>query len=170
MEEKRESSDSRANGHPFFEKATDRVEYVIGLMTDRVWNPDTSRSLQKALSEAWGVTQSTIRNYSAEASHSMLGTVRERRAELAKQAVETLLEVAKSEVQMPGDRAAKVSASKVLLEFAGVDRPDEDKVQKHIVAGMGEATPDKAREVVRALFGDIVPQSSPAELEDSGKR
>ena len=138
-------------------------------MAERVWNQDTSRQLQKELAAAWGIQTASVRSYSAEASRSLLDVVRERRAELAKKAVETLIEVADSDVTMPGDRAAKVSASKILLEFAGVDRPDEDKVQKHFVAGVGEATPEKARDVIRAMFGDVTPEEGAAELADAGK-
>lgn len=159
-----DESDSRASNHPFIEKAADRVEYITSLMAERVWTPDTSRKLQKELSDAWGVAMSTVRNYSAEASHGMLADVRERRAELAKKAIETLVEVADSKVEMPGDRSAKVAASKILLEFAGLDKPDEDKIQKHVIADIGEATPEKAREVMKGLFGDVTPDGSPADL------
>jgi hypothetical protein len=151
------------------EKVPERVEYITQLMADHVWCPDTSRALQKELSALWGVHTATIRSYSAEASRSLLDIVRERRAELAKKAVDTLIEVADGPCNLAGDRAAKVSASKILLEFAGVDRPDEDKVQKHIVAGVGEATPDKAREVMRGLFGDVTPEASPSDLDEPGK-
>ena len=154
--------------HPVLAKVPERVEYITQLMADRVWNPDTSRMLQKEFSELWGVHTATIRSYSAEASRALLDVVRERRAELAKKAVDTLIEVADSTCTLAGDRAAKVSASKILLEFAGVDRPDEDKVQKHVVASVGEATPDKAREVMRGLFGDVTPETSPDDLVEPG--
>jgi hypothetical protein len=155
--------------HPVLEKVPERVEYITQLMADRVWNPDTSRTLQKEFSELWGVHTATIRSYSAEASRSLLDVVRERRAELAKKAVDTLIEVAESDCHMAGDKAAKVSASKILLEFAGVDRPDEDKIQKHVVAGVSEATPEKAREVIRGLFGDVTPNASADDLADTGQ-
>jgi hypothetical protein len=155
--------------HPELAKVPDRVEYITQLMADQVWNPDTSRALQKELSALWGVHTATIRSYSAEASRSLLEVVRERRAELAKKAVDTLIEVADSSCTLAGDRAAKVSASKILLEFAGVDRPDEDKIQKHVVAGVGEATPEKAREVIRGLFGDVTPDGSSEDLADTGQ-
>lgn len=151
------------------EKVPERVEYITALMADRVWNPDTSRQFQKELGALWGVHMVTIRSYSAEASRSLLDVVRERRAELAKKAVDTLIEVADSSCVLAGDRAAKVSASKILLEFAGVDRPDEDKVQKHVIAGVGDATPDKAREVMKSLFGDVTPSESPSDLAEPGK-
>ena len=160
---------SRARVHPVLDKVADRIEYIAGLMAEHVWNRDSSRKLQKELGFEWGVLPHTIRNYSAEASRTLLEAVRERRAELATQAVETLLEVARSDNIAPGDKAAKVSASKVLLEFAGVDRPDEDKIQKHVVAGVGEATPDKAREVMKSLFGDVTPETSPSDLDEPGK-
>lgn len=166
------ASASRARAiHPVLEKVADRIEYIAGLMAERVWNPDTTRQLQRELAESWGVQPHTVRGYSAEASRSLLDAVRERRAELATQAVKTLLEVAKSDAEFAGDKAAKVSAGKVLLEFAGVDRPDEDKVQKHVVAGVGttDATPAKAREVIKSLFGDVTPHDSADELADSGR-
>lgn len=155
--------------HPELAKVPERVEYITQLMADRVWNPETSRSLQKELSALWGVHTATIRSYSAEASRALLDVVRERRAELAKKAVDTLIEVADSTCTLAGDRAAKVSASKILLEFAGVDRPDEDKVQKHVVAGVSEATPEKAREIMKGLFGDVTPETGSDDLADTSK-
>ncbi len=126
-------------------------------MADNVWNPDTTKRLQAALSGLWGVSKSTIRSYSAEAARTRLDAVKERRAEVARQAIDTLMEIAAAEVEMPGDRAAKVAASKTLLEFAGVDKPEEDKIQRHVVAGVSDATPERARELMRGLFGTVTP-------------
>ncbi len=61
----------------------------------------------------------------------------------------------------PGDRGAKGAHIKMGLEFAGLDKPDEDKIQRHIVAGIGDATPAKASEFMRGLFGNVTPDEAP---------
>jgi hypothetical protein len=154
--------------HPVLSTVNDRVEYISELMEQNVWNQDTTRRLQKELAAAWGVVPATIRSYSSEAARTRIEAVRERRGEIAKRAIQALLDVTDCEVAMPGDRAAKVTASKVLLEFAGVDRPEEDKVQRHVVASIDEATPEKAREVMRGLFGDVTPDADPDDLAERG--
>lgn len=156
------SWNSRARAHPVLAGVNDRVEYISMLMCENVWNPDTTRGLQRELADAWGVKPATIRSYSAEAARTRLEEVRERRAEVARTAVNALIEVARCDIVMPGDRAAKVAASKTLLEFAGIDRPDEDKIQRHVVAGVSEASPEKAREVMRGLFGAVTPDENAA--------
>jgi hypothetical protein len=154
------SSDSRAREHPFLETVAERVEYISELMAANVWNPETTKLLRKELASTWDCATSTILNYSAEAHRTRLDDVRERRAEVARKAVNALLEVAEGKVVMPGDRAAKVAASKTLLEFAGLDKPDEDKIQKHMIAGVADATPAKAREVMLGLFGAVTPDAN----------
>lgn len=150
-----ENSRARARSlrHPVLTEVNDRVEYISDLMADGVYCPDTNRIIRKDLAEAWGVAVGTIYGYAAEAHRTRLDVVRERRAEVATLAVNALIEVVRGSTGMPGDRAAKVNASKTLLEFAGLDKPDEDKIQRHLVAGLGaEATPAAASRIMADLF------------------
>lgn len=163
MDEKKPSdtvSDSRAREHPHIETVAERVEYISELMAANIWNRETTKVIRKELAAAWDVATSTVLNYSAEAYRTRLDEVRERRAEVARKAIDALLEVAEGFVVMPGDRAAKVAASKTLLEFAGLDKPDEDKIQKHMIAGLADATPARAREVMLGLFGAVTPDAN----------
>jgi hypothetical protein len=155
--------------HPLLESATDRIHYVADLMASAVWNERTSRRLQKDLGEAWGVSPSTIRNYSTEAGRAIRTAIVERRASIAQRAIDRLERIAAQDPMHAGVQGlpgAIVHANEVLLKLSGYSEPDEDKIQRHIVAGANEATPDKAREIMKGLFGDVTPQESPSDLDE----
>lgn len=163
-------SDSRVHReHPYVHEVNDRVAYIAEMMASREWTPDTSKQLRKDLAKAWSCATSTILNYSAEAHRTQLDEVRERRAEVARKAVDALLKIAECDPSLACNGSAKAAACKTLLEFAGLDRPDEDKIQKHAVIGVAEATPEKAREIMKGLFGDVTPDRSPGDLEERSK-
>lgn len=54
--------------HPFLATLDERVDYIAGIMHRGEW---VSYATARELREAWGVALSTIRNYSAMASHAL---------------------------------------------------------------------------------------------------
>jgi hypothetical protein len=138
--------------HPKVSTVAERVAYIAELMASMTWTHDTSRRLQQELSDTWGVEREQIRKYSAEASRLALDSLKELRPELARIALEALTRTAQTPPEMPGDRGAAVTASKVLLEHVGIDKPEENQPRQSTVTvvQVGAAATSPA---LQAMFG-----------------
>jgi len=122
--------------HPALESVTERVHYVADLMAAALWNERTSRRLQRELGQRWGVSPSTIRNYSTEASRAIQDAIIERRAAIAQRAMDRLEKIGGVDIAtpgIPGLAGAVVHANELLLKISGFAEPDEDKA--HPLAG-----------------------------------
>jgi hypothetical protein len=132
--------------HPMLHTVLERTEYIAELMARRVWNQKTGRRLKHDLARKWGITEGGVRNYAAEASRVLSGELRERCAELADAALNTLWTVAVKgrSSDIPGDKMAAVNASKAILDYAGIDRPDKQQTQPSTVVQVAITSPGHA--------------------------
>lgn len=101
----------------------DRVEYVVQLMHTGQWDGYPTRM---ALATAWGIAESTVRNYSAEAKHRLLGDPEEReqmRAALAGKAMEVLgdTQVTRHDLTGMRDNMAALRAIELTAKLMGID-------------------------------------------------
>jgi hypothetical protein len=122
-------------------------------MASGEWTRETTRAFRKQLSAAWGVTAESIStSYAHVASQLALDALKEYRPELASIAFGALERAARTPPEMPGDRGAAVTASKVLLEHIGIDKPEENQPRQSTVTvvQVGAAATSPA---LQAMFG-----------------
>lgn len=114
---------SSAPSHPFVETVPERVEYIVGLMATREWNRKPPRTRQYELAAAWGVTTSTVRNYSTTAGLISLRDMRPDAHRHGKLALRTLRNICLTwnDRKVLGSKAAATHAAEVLLKAAGLD-------------------------------------------------
>lgn len=105
--------------HPFLKSRSERVNYIEQLMADWIWSYETTRPLQRALAEAWGLMPATIRDYSSEAGRRLAANASQHAPEAAARSLEKLFEILESKPEFPGDRGAQVQAIKLAFELSG---------------------------------------------------
>lgn len=139
--------------HPMIAEVADRVDYIAELMLADRWR---SSRTKLELAERWGVTGSTVQNYSGEAGRLISTAIKDRRAAIAHGSIEELERIARMPIVMPGDAAAKVQALRALLKASGYEQPEEDKTRASTVqvvqVGPGEALTSPA---MRSLVAGI---------------
>jgi len=140
--------------HPKLDSVSDRVQYILGLMSEGIWNEKTTRHLTASIGKTWGVAVSTVQNYSSEAHRSIDDVLRSRRAEIALRRIHRLEKISDNEALMytPGNAGAVVRANEVLLRAVGYAEPEEDKERANtlqIVPAGGRVTSP----VFKALLG-----------------
>jgi hypothetical protein len=141
----------RALEIPKLETVEEREDYIEALMVEGIWSDETTAECQWFCAKAWGVAESTIRNYSAGASRRYHGKAREEGGWRAARALRALTEVAENGASspIPGDKNAAVAASKELLKFAGLAEPEEDKQRPTTLVQVGQV-------VASPVFGALL--------------
>lgn len=158
---------SRARGdHPDLTDTAERVDYIADLMLDRLWTPQTSRQMQRELGAAWSLSEKRIRDLSAQASRLILDRMKADRGAVVAIAINALIDEATSPADKPGDRGARVQASRALLEMAGADKPKDDAsapqtVRIQIVGPDDDSSADASAPAESPAVGDLPP--TPAE-------
>jgi hypothetical protein len=126
--------------HPVIESVPERVDYIARLMSEQKWTPHSTRLRQKELAAAWGVEESTVRNYSTEAGRQLASALAEHRAAYAQRAIDRLEEDAETfrGSGIPGDAGAAVRCNEVLLKATGFAEPEEDKGRATTLIQVGQ--------------------------------
>lgn len=127
------------------ETVAERVAYIAEEMAELRWERKTA----KVLAEAWGVAESTVQNYSAEASRLVSGDADEARRDITVGARKLLREAVDGS-NMAGFR----QVAEVWAMVSGAKAPE-----KHQIGALDPATPGKAREVMAELFGGVTPET-----------
>jgi hypothetical protein len=143
-DEKGPADESRTHAREAPETVADRVTHIAGMMERFEWN---GRQSLRELSVAWGVAESTVKNYSAEASRLVTGDVDEARRDITVGARKLLREAVTA-----GDANGFRQVADIWASVSGAKAPE-----KHQVGVLDNATPGKAREVMAELFGSVTP-------------
>lgn len=136
--------------HPVLESVNDRVEYIADLMRADRWH---TRRTKLELASTWGVAESTVQNYSAEAGRTIADAIQERRASIAHRAIDRLENLAKdcAASGVPGDAGAAAKANELLLKVAGFAEPEEDKNRPTTIVQVGQV-------VASPVFSGLMPK------------
>lgn len=148
--------------HPMLEDVQQRVQYIADLMVKDRWFRSRSRL---ELMERWGVCEQRIKDYAAEAGRSIDDYLKEMRPSVAEFAFRKLKKVAKIPLALPGDAAAVVRASEVMLKASGYAEPEEDRSRPSTVQviniGPGQACTSPAMQsLVSAVLTVGTPDGS----------
>jgi hypothetical protein len=142
--EKGPADESRTHAREAPETVAERVTHIAGMMEQLEWN---GRDSLRSLSAEWGLAESTIKNYSAEASRLVTGDADEARRDITAGARRLLRETVTA-----GDANGFKADATIWAEVAGAKAPE-----KHQIGALDGATPGKAREVMSELFGGVTP-------------
>lgn len=136
----------------------ERIEHIAEMMRNLEWR--RGKSL-KALACEWGISPSTVGNYSAEASRRVRKEVQD--PEEVGRTVCTALDKTIRLAVRDDDRRSIVQAAKVWSDIAGAGAAQ----RLDITHGANEATPAAAREIMNQLFGgNAAPDAEPGSGED----
>lgn len=124
----------------------ERVNAIADMMATLEW--DGRKSIRK-LSDAWGLAESTIRNYSCEASRLVTGDTEEARRDITAGCRKLFTDAVRE-----GDAKGARMVGELWAQVSGAKAPE-----KHQVGPLEEATPAKAREVMAGLFGQVTPDA-----------
>lgn len=136
---------------PVLATPSERVAFIVGLMRELAW-PSWPASLQfrARLAEAWGVSDSSIRSYSAEA-HRVIELDPADRVDVAQdiarrcdKVAEDALNHVNEQTGLP-DYGAALRAFEMKAKFLGAEPPKEVKLS----GGVSLATLDELRKAVR---------------------
>jgi hypothetical protein len=131
------------------ETVRERVAYIVELMSELEWD---GRASIHALSEAWELSESAIKQYSAEASRLVTGDEETARRDITA-GCRRLFKRA-----VAGDDAKAARAvGELWAQVSGAKAPE-----KHQHGLLDEISPNKAREVMAGLFGAVTPDAQPA--------
>lgn len=128
------------------ETVAERVAFIADMMADLEWERGKSAKL---LAERWDMAQSTIENYSAEASRMVTGDEEEARRDITA-GCRKLFKDAVANLDAKGAKAV----GELWAQVSGAKAPD-----KHQVGTLDDVTPQKAREVMAGLFGAVTPDA-----------
>lgn len=144
-------SDSRACND-----TTSRVEHIADLMRDLQWERGKTA---KRLAEEWSVSESTIRNYSAEAHRIVVAEVDMTEAG---RDVSVALRTVLADSMRDGDRKNAIKAAEVWATVSGAKA-----AEKHVVTG-AVADEKTAAEIVRKHFRQApdVTSTAPASADE----
>lgn len=160
----RSPSDSRTRARP---PATveERVAHIADLMRRLEWERGKSAV---PLAAAWGISESTVRNYAAEAHRIVRAEVTDP-DEVGRDigvALNLVLRNGLKDLKGAPDVRSKArrdltKAADVWATVSGAKAPD-----RHQFVDDDGASPRKAREVMRDLFGDVTPDAVSGGPED----
>jgi hypothetical protein len=145
--EEHDSTDDRSHARaipPVPATVAERVAYIADLMERLEWN----RGLAKVIGASWDLAESTIQNYSAEASRLVCADADDARRDITA----GCRELFKKAVRCNDPKGAK-AVGELWADVAGAKAPE-----KHQIGALGEMTPAKAREVMSELFPATKPK------------
>lgn len=143
-------SDSRATAAP--ESVDDRVAYIAERMRELEWERGKSA---KRIAALWGLPESTIRNYSAEAHRQVMTEVN---AEEAGRETGIALRRVMHEALQDGDRTSVIRAAETWATISGAKA-----AEKHTVVDVNSVSPATAARLVRETFGEHAAKRDPDE-------
>ena len=132
----------------------DRVDFICDLM--RALRFERGKT-HKQLAQAWGVSASTVRDYTSEASRIVKAEVTDKDG-IERDVGATLVWAMRSAVEA-GDRRNAIAAARTAAEVSGVKAAERHEVTTT------EATPENARRLMAEKFGKLTPTGSPSEAE-----
>jgi hypothetical protein len=130
---------SRTHAREVPETVADRVAVIADMMERLEW--DGRKSL-RSLSTAWGLAESTIKNYSAEASRLITGDAEEARRDITAGAKKLLRQTVTD-----GDANGFKQVATIWAEVSGAKAPEQRIVTS-------AASPTEASRLVREAFGE----------------
>lgn len=120
----------------------ERTAYIADVMASLNWERGKTA---KVLADVWGVSKSTVENYSAEASRRVTGDAEDARRDISAGCRKLFREAVEGGV----DRAKEAKAvGELWASVSGAKAPERHQI------GTLEATPEAAAAAVRAAFGD----------------
>lgn len=152
-----DSADNRshARGVPSCPTVRERVAYIVGLMERLEWD---KRFHTPLLAERWGLAESTIQNYSAEASRFVTGDSESARRDITagcrKLMRQALEDGSAKDFKAVGELLALVSGAKA--------------PERHEVTAGVAASPAEAARLVRSAFGEKAAPKTEASASESG--
>ncbi len=135
----------------------ERIARIVDLMERFEWVRGRTAGV---LAAEWGLSQSTVENYSAEAHRRIVGDKDEAIRDITAGARKLFRQM----VDMGDARSAKAIGD-LWADIAGAKAPARQEIAAAIVDA-SEATPSKAREIMRGLFASQAAPDKQAKAED----
>ncbi len=126
----------------------ERVAFVAELMNALAWDRGKTG---KVIAEAWGLSESALKTYAAEAHRLVTADPDEARRDITAGCRRLFRQAVNS-----GNAKAARAVGELWADVAGAKAPE-----KHQVGTLDEVTPEKARQVMRELFGVVTPKGEP---------
>ncbi len=137
---------------PIFDNVEARVNYIADLMYDLSW---ITGKTSKVLAKAWNLADSTVGGYAAEASRMITADSKSVKRDITVGARKLFVDAVNS-----GDAKSAAAIGKILADVSGANAPTETRIDV-------DASPERAKRLAAAIFGDVGAGASDASRDDS---